>query len=177
MVFVRPAEGLSAADEPRVLRASLQLIQGLPCKHVHVSGWAASETNMQELQHLPQWEWLAYSQRQGSNPAPTALTHTASAIPQSYTRWMIDVRGYTQQQVEGFVRSLPVDRTAEQPLQVSVYNLTGEQRGNVVQRALTAAMNSQCPHPHVTITPGEPGDEEDYLDLPLLPSAAEPTWW
>lgn len=171
-VFVRPADGLSETDEPRVLRASLKLVQDLPCKDVHVVGWAASDANMQQLQHLPQWDGLVYYQRPGSTPSPTALTHAASVIPASFIKLMVDVGGHTQPQVEAFLRALPTDRTADQPLEVSLYNQRSWGQlfegsavsGEELQAVLTAAMDSEDSHPHVTITTGnQPESEAEHL--------------
>ncbi len=155
---ITPADGVRESDQYHVLRASLSVVQGLPCSDIAVTGWAASADKLSALAGLPEMAQLTLRLRQAtSNEPASALTQAWRHIPRSYHKVTIHESGLTRAQLFEFVRHAPADRTAEQPLQIVVAEcdpFPDPQASKELKLGCEAALSGTGPHPHVTVALG-----------------------
>lgn len=154
-IVVRPAVGVSGYHQPRVLGESLALIHALPRSAVELRGWAVTDANVQALSALPAWQSLTLGLHGQGQPQCSSLNAAPRFIPRSFTLVRLDARSLVEPQVEGFLRRLPTDRTAEHPLKVAVVPTMPyycASRMQALEIEYQAVIDEQRPHPHVTVT-------------------------
>ncbi len=146
-----PAAG---ADVPRLLRDSLTVIQAMPptTKKVCVSLYAATGEVMRELRGLPTtcdslglFVSSCCSATQGP-PSVWPLSRALLLVPRSYTKVTVASTQLRLAELEAFVLGAPADRTAEQPLEISVLGKSKAWADDMMSR-----MAQWGTYPHVKV--------------------------